>query len=157
MAHEASSRLETNHHRPWQVSQRRTEDCLAPQASFLDYPAFIRLEQPIGERRLQFSRVLRLIFRPLRMECLVPHEPPQHYVGSRVLNAVCISCASVKDWSCLHAGAFVFIWTPCHFFISSPSTWLTSRCCLMTGSPVNWSETISRAYIEPQPPEMSCT
>lgn len=27
----------------------------------------------------------------------------------------------------------------------------------MTGSPVNCSETMSRAYIEPQPPETSCT
>ena len=54
-------------------------------------------------------------------------------------------------------GAFVFSCTPCHFLISSPRTLLTNRCCLITGKPLNCSETMSRAYIEPQPPEMSWT
>lgn len=52
-------------------------------------------------------------------------------------------------------GAFVFNCNPCHFFTSSPSTLFTSRCCLITGRPLNCSETMSSAYMDPQPPEIS--
>nr|POF17130.1 bis(5'-nucleosyl)-tetraphosphatase, symmetrical [Quercus suber] len=54
-------------------------------------------------------------------------------------------------------GALVFNCTPCHFLISCPSTLFTNRCCLITGRPANWEDTISSANIEPQPPEMSWT
>lgn len=57
----------------------------------------------------------------------------------------------------LSQGALVLSCTPCHFLISSPSTEFTSLCCFITGNPLNCSDTMSRAYMLPHPPLMSCT
>nr|POE62269.1 non-structural maintenance of chromosomes element 4 like a [Quercus suber] len=71
--------------------------------------------------------------------------------------ASCPLLALRPHYASLLQGALVFNCTPCHFLISSPSTLFTSRCCLITGRPANCDDTMSSAYIEPQPPEMSCT
>lgn len=54
-------------------------------------------------------------------------------------------------------GTLVLSCTPCHVFIKSPRTALTIRCCLSMVAPRNFSELISIPYIDPQPPDMSCT
>lgn len=54
-------------------------------------------------------------------------------------------------------GTLVFSWHPCHPFMRSPSTALTMRCCLSMLAPRKRSELISMPYMDPHPPEMSCT
>lgn len=51
----------------------------------------------------------------------------------------------------------VFNCTPCHPRISSLNTSLTNRCCRTTLNPLNLLETTSIAYMDPHPPEISCT
>lgn len=54
-------------------------------------------------------------------------------------------------------GILVLSWTPCHSFNRSPRAALTKRCCLSMLRPRNFSDPISMPYIDPQPPEISCT
>jgi len=53
--------------------------------------------------------------------------------------------------------ALVLSCTPCHPLISSARTSLTNRCCRIIGRPWNFLDAISIAYIDPQPPDISCT
>ena len=54
-------------------------------------------------------------------------------------------------------GILVLSWTPCHSFNRSPRAALTKRCCLSMFRPRNFSDPISMPYMDPQPPEISCT
>lgn len=54
-------------------------------------------------------------------------------------------------------GTLVLSWMPCHCFTRSPSVALTRRCCLSMFKPRNFSEVTSMPYMDPQPPEISCT
>lgn len=54
-------------------------------------------------------------------------------------------------------GTLVFNWHPCQPFNRSPSTALTILCCFSMFAPRNFSDDISIPYIEPQPPDISCT
>jgi len=53
--------------------------------------------------------------------------------------------------------AFVFNCTPCHPLISSASIELTSLCCLTMDKPLNFGDSMDKAYMDPHPPLMSCT
>ncbi len=53
--------------------------------------------------------------------------------------------------------ALVFNCTPCHPAISSLNTSFTNRCCRTTLSPANRLDSISIAYMDPHPPDTSCT
>jgi hypothetical protein len=52
---------------------------------------------------------------------------------------------------------FVRNCTPCQLLISSFSTSLTILCCLITVKPLNFGDSTSIAYMDPQPPLMSWT
>jgi hypothetical protein len=53
--------------------------------------------------------------------------------------------------------AFVRNCTPCQLLISSFNTSLTILCCFITVKPLNLGDSISIAYIDPQPPLISWT
>lgn len=57
----------------------------------------------------------------------------------------------------LHQGTRVLSCTPCQPFIMSPRTALTIRCCFSILAPRNFSELMSIPYMEPHPPDISCT
>jgi len=68
-----------------------------------------------------------------------------------------VSYKKLNSGSIHHQSALVRNCTPCHLAISSFRTSFTNLCCLMMLSPLNFSLSISSAYMDPQPPLISFT
>lgn len=110
--------------------------------------------QPVPHRTFDFEicNYIHYTYKCINIKCW-------SYISSNphnILQQVYPNRSSYEDLGADYA-AFVRNWTPCHPAISSFNTSFTILCCLMTVKPLNLGDSISSAYMEPQPPLMSWT
>lgn len=134
------------------------------RTTYLTIGPSVKLERPAhtnwyeAEPCLFFSHITRMF--PTSLEILLLHyiSPSGHtmFADIQKQNERGSIVVTIMEFWYDH-GALVRSWTPCHFLMSSPKISFTSRCCLMTARPLNFSDVIDTAYMLPQPPLTSLT